>query len=87
MSQLQRLIAEYLNLHSGKRSLITVTDVRLSQTGGRATAFISVLPESEAALALNFAKRQRTELKKFVTKNLIMRRVPFLDFALDKKKE
>ena len=85
ISQLMRLAAEFLVREAGKQSLITVTDCSLADNGQHATLYISVLPEEEAGAALNFVKRRRTELKKYIQNHLRIKRVPFLDFALERK--
>lgn len=65
-------------------SLITVTNVWISDDTKNADIYISVLPESKGEAALNFAKRQRTELQKYVYTKIRIHTLPFFDILLDK---
>jgi ribosome-binding factor A len=85
ISQLKRLAAEYLNREGNGLSLITVLDVKLTAKGHQAIIIIGVLPDHQAEAALNFAKRRRTELKDYIQKHLRIKRVPHLDFALERQ--
>ena len=65
-------------------SMITVTNVWVSPDNKTADVFISVLPESKNEAAFNFAKRQRTELQKYLFTKIKLSHLPFLDIILDK---
>ena len=65
-------------------SMITVTNVWISEDLHHADIFISVLPESKAEAALNFAKRQRTDLQKYVYSRVKLSHLPMFEIILDK---
>jgi ribosome-binding factor A len=65
-------------------SMITVTNVWISEDLKHADIFISVLPESKGAAALNFAKRQRTDLQKYVFSKVKLSHLPLFEIILDK---
>lgn len=65
-------------------SIITVTNVWISEDLKHADIFISVLPESKSDAAFNFAKRMRTDLQKFVLTRVKLNHLPYFDIVLDK---
>ncbi len=76
--------AEFLQRESNYVSLLTVTDISLSDKGNRATIFFTVLPEDKEKAALDFAKRKRAEFRDFFKGKARMRALPFFDFEIDK---
>ena len=77
------LAARFLEQEGNRSSLITVTNVELSKDAKYATIFYTVFPESFEKTSLEFAKRKRSEFKKFVRENSSLGRIPFFDFAID----
>jgi ribosome-binding factor A len=65
-------------------SMITVTNVWISEDLHNADIFISVLPESKSDAALNFAKRKRTDLQKYVLSRVKLNHLPMFEIILDK---
>lgn len=80
---IRQLAAEFLQLESNKSSLVTVTRVELGQKLNKATILITVLPEEKEKEAVDFARRKRTEFRKYVTEHAKIGHVPFFDFDLD----
>lgn len=76
--------AEFLQRESNYTSLITVTDVSLSNKNNRAIIFFTVLPENKEKGALDFVKRKRAEFREFFKSKARMRSLPFFDFEIDK---
>ncbi len=76
--------AEFMQKNSNYTSLITITDVSISDKGQRATIFFTVLPDDKEKGALDFAKRMRAEFREFFAGKARMRALPFFDFAIDK---
>ena len=85
-------LSEYIKNYSGDffarntsgGSMITVTNVWVSPDNKKADIFISVMPESKSEAAINFAKRQRTDLQKYIFTKIKLSHLPFLDILLDK---
>ena len=79
-------LTEYIKNYSGDffarngsgSSLITVTNVWVSEDCKHADVFISVLPDSKTEAALNFAKRQRTDLQKYIFTKIRLSHLPLL---------
>lgn len=80
---IKKVAAEFMQRESNYTSIITITDVSVSDRGQRATIFFTVLPDSKEKAALGFAKRSRAEFREFFAKNARMRALPFFDFEID----
>ncbi len=76
--------ARLLNEQSNKTSLVTVTNVALTENSRKAIIFITVLPEDKEKEALSFARRQRTELRRKIIKELNISHPPFIEIDIDK---
>jgi ribosome-binding factor A len=76
--------AQFLQKEGNYTSILTVTDVSLSDRGNQATIFFTVLPENKEKGALDFAKRQRAEFREYFKSRSRMRALPFFDFEIDK---
>ncbi|MEY2664621.1 MAG: hypothetical protein RIT04_429 [Candidatus Parcubacteria bacterium] len=92
------LAATFIQNESNYTSMITVTDVTLSDQGKQATIFFTVLPvgaittggkndphsrENKEAAAVDFMKRKRAEFRQYVVEKSRLSRIPFFDFAID----
>jgi ribosome-binding factor A len=80
---IKELTAEFLLKENNNTSLITVTSATCSPDLKRGTVYITVLPESREAGALDFVKRKRKELREFLKKNMNTKNIPFIDVAID----
>ncbi|MEK7463960.1 MAG: ribosome-binding factor A [Patescibacteria group bacterium] len=76
--------AEFLQRESNYTSILTVTDVSLSDRGNQSTIFFTVLPEDKEKAALDFVKRKRAEFREFFKGKARMRALPFFDFEIDR---
>lgn len=79
----REVAAEFLVREANRNSLITVTRVMLSEDMKRATIFITVLPEESEKPALEFANRNRTELRDFYKKRVRGGMPPDIKFEID----
>lgn len=75
--------AEFLARESNYQSLVTVTRVKMDSDKDMATIYLSVLPIEKAKAALDFAQRQRRELREYLKSRTIMGRLPRVQFALE----
>ncbi len=80
---LKELSAQFLEHESNGTSLITVTSCNVSPDLKRATIFITVLPDEKETSALAFVKRQRSELRDYIKKNMQTKVIPFVDIEID----
>lgn len=76
--------ALFLQRESNYTSILTVTDISLSDRGNQATIFFTVLPDNKEKAALDFVKRKRAEFREFFKSRARMRALPFFDFEIDK---
>lgn len=76
--------AEFLQRESNYTSILTVTDISLSDRGNQSTIFFTVLPEDKEKAAIDFVKRKRAEFREFFKNKARMRALPFFDFEIDK---
>ena len=83
-NMIKELAAEFLVRENNGTSLITVTSADASPDLKRATIFITVLPDKKEPEALEFAKRKRGELREVLKKNMEIKTIPFIDFAIDR---
>lgn len=82
-SLLTRLVGEFVSHEAGPVSLITVTRVSFNQKAKRATAFITVLPDSKEKPALDFLQRKSSELREYVRDHARVGILPVFDFQID----
>ncbi|MEK7558369.1 MAG: ribosome-binding factor A [Patescibacteria group bacterium] len=82
--QLRRTAADFLEIESNKKSLITVTRAAISKNLKEATIFITVLPESYETTALNFTRRNAGEFREYTKSKMKLRILPFFSFEIDK---
>lgn len=81
---IKKLASEFLSRESNRTSLITVTDVRMEDRERSAIILFTVFPETQAAIALSFAKRKRSEFREHFKKNTRLKYIPRFDFEIDK---
>jgi ribosome-binding factor A len=82
--QIHKWAAEFLQKESSGQSLITVTDVKIGNEAREATILFTVLPESKEMAALEFARRQLTEFRAFMTEKVKTGRMPYFHFDIDR---
>ncbi len=75
---------DFFARNTSGHSMITVTNVHITEDLKHADIFISVLPETKAEAAVNFAKRQRTDLQKYVFSKVKLMHLPLFEIVLDK---
>ena len=81
---IQKVSAEFMQRQSNYTSLITITNISISDRGKKAMIYFTVLPENKEKGALDFAKRKRAEFREYFMENARIQRVPFFDFEIDK---
>ncbi|MDQ5955241.1 MAG: ribosome-binding factor [Patescibacteria group bacterium] len=81
---LRETAAEFLAREAGRESMITVTNVAVSEDARRGIVFITVLPEAHEEAALAFANRNRGELVAVFRKHVKGVHLPYLEYRIDK---
>ncbi len=81
--ELTRQAAIFVGQNSNGTSLITVTNVVISDNAKTGKIFVSVLPVHKEEAALDFLKRQQREFSTYAQKNIKTGRLPRLSFELD----
>lgn len=82
-NHIKELSALFIEREAGPTSLITVTRVIMTPDNRKAKIMISVLPREKEKAAYGFIRRNLGELRKYVTKNLKVNPIPFLDIEID----
>ena len=82
-SVLMAYAAEFIAREASQRSIITVTDVELSEDLSQATIRCTIFPVEHEERALEFLRRQRSDLYHFVNAKMKSKRIPLFDFAID----
>lgn len=82
-NKIKELSATYIEREAGLMSMITVTRISLSSDNKKAVIMITVMPKEKEKAAYNFIKRNLGELRKYVSKNLRINPIPFLDVQID----
>ena len=84
LEMIRKLAAQFISENSNRTSLLTVTRVTASEDRKRVTVLFTVLPEEKEEEALNFFKRQRAELRAYLSERLRVHPIPFVDVELDR---
>jgi ribosome-binding factor A len=82
--EIQKVIAGFIVQEGNKQSLITVTSVTMQDKSNLASVGISVLPESQEAIALKFVQRRAHDMLQKINATFKHRRAPKLIFHIDK---
>lgn len=82
--ELARLASRYFREESGRQSLITVTRCSITDNFGRATIYVTVIPDTAEKDALAFANRREIDFKNYAKTHGRISRVPFIVFELDR---
>ena len=80
---LAQAASAFINITSNRRSMITVTRVRLDKKRTRADIFVSVFPEKNTRAATEFLNRQRSEFREYAKQHIRMRTIPHVTFLAD----
>ena len=81
-SELKKYVSQYITELASQQSLITVTNIMVSDDFKSASVLISVLPESDEEKAVKFIERHLHDMHKTIEKRM-KTRVPFLTIAID----
>lgn len=80
---LKDLAADFLERHSNRTSLVTVTGVTLSPDQKSARILLSVLPKEKTAAAVDFANRYVDEFRDYLKSRSRLRFIPRITFIVD----
>lgn len=64
-------------------SLVTVTRAELTEDFKNVTVFLSILPQTAENATLKFAKRARSDFRKYVKEHSFLSSIPTIDFEID----
>jgi ribosome-binding factor A len=79
----KKAAAEFMQKESSGQSLITITDVRLSNDEKYVNILFTVLPDDKEEAVLEFTKRMRSEFRQYIKQNTKLGRIPMFDFQID----
>ncbi len=75
--------ATFFARESAVSSLLTVTRADMSPDLKAATVFFTVLPATQEAEALKFAKRSRSDFRDYIRTHSRFHPIPVVDFEID----
>lgn len=77
------LAQDFFQRESSGLSLITITRCEVSPDMRQGTIYMTVLPVEKEQAALDFARRMRTDMRKYVMKRLPVKVIPFFEIEID----
>lgn len=77
------LAQDFFQRESSGLSLMTFTRCEVSPDMRQGTLYMTVLPVEKEEAALDFARRMRTDMRKYVMKRLPVKVIPFFEIELD----
>ena len=83
-SLLVTLVGKFLLVHKYPNAVVTLMRVSLNEAGSVATAWLSVLPESEANKVLEELEKERYKLNREVHDYMKSKFIPEVRFGLDR---
>lgn len=81
--EIAHLAGEYFARESNRQSLITITYAESSPDLKNIAIFMTVLPETHEAAALDFAKRSRSGFREYLKEHSRLKFLPTVDFEID----
>lgn len=83
-SLISKFAAEYFSIESNRESLVTVTRVDVLEKGKKAFVYFTALPIEKEESVLEFAKRRRSDFRKFIMSKKSFGFAPKIEFFIDK---
>lgn len=80
---IRELISEFIQRESNGSSIITVTRFEMSDKQDVGDFYISVLPETQENAAMDFIKRNLSELRGYVMEKIPAGHIPFFTAHID----
>lgn len=77
------LVQDFFQRESSGLSLMTITRCEVSPDMRQGTIYMTVLPVEKEQAALDFARRMRTDMRKYVMKHLPVKVIPFFEIEID----
>jgi len=77
------IVQDFFQRESSGLSLITITRCEVSPDMRQGTIYMTVLPVEKEEAALDFARRMRTDMRKYVMKRLPVKVIPFFEVEID----
>jgi len=79
----QSSVNDFIVQNSNTQSLITITSVKIENTGHTANVFISTIPDRDIGSAMTFLKRHKVEISNILQRNYRVDRLPEIRFLPD----
>lgn len=81
--ELRKLVSEFLARHTNKTSLITITNLKLSNDFKNGTVYLTVLPRDKEQAGISFVRRHLHDIREYLKKHMKTRTIPFLSIEID----
>lgn len=80
---IKELAGKFIALESNRTSLVTVTNIFLTNRGKNVKILFTVLPEDKELAVLDFMKRKRADFRDYMKEKARLPIIPFVDFEID----
>lgn len=77
------IVQDFFQRESSGLSLMTITRCEISPDMRQGTIYMTVLPVEKEQAALDFARRMRTDMRRYVMKRLPVKVIPFFEIEID----
>jgi ribosome-binding factor A len=81
--EILNIVQDFFQRESSGLSLMTITRCEVSPDMRQGTIYMTVLPVEKEQAALDFARRMRTDMRKYVMKRLPVKVIPFFEIEID----
>jgi ribosome-binding factor A len=81
--ELAHAAAKFIQQESNTNPMITVTHAELSQDFKNATVFVTVFPEDQEELSMDFLRRNVKDFRDFLKNETRLQHLPWLSFEID----
>lgn len=81
--EILNIVQDFFQRESSGLSLMTITRCEVSPDMRQGTIYMTVLPVEKEQAALDFARRMRTDMRRYVMKRLPVKVIPFFEIEID----
>ena len=80
---LMHAAAEFIAQESNRTSLVTVTNIEVTNREKNVCVFVTVLPIEQSNAVIDFLSRRGNDMREFLKKKVSLRVLPYFTFKID----
>ena len=81
--EMRKLFANFIEIESNKKSLVTVTRCQISQDRKNIDVLVTVYPTEHEEQVIRFLDRRKWDARDYMKKRIQTRVIPFVTFKID----